>query len=230
MFSFYFWGLWWCCWIGLRFLIFYFLVVYCLFHDLPTFFFLSKIFPPHLMSVSSSQVSLSIFHSHTSFLPHTNCLPLRQPLPRHLATFLAHSEEADRELTYVCHRMLCVSYLVFMFSCSYLLVFSQHSSLLLSEFVTVGAGVGICHLFFSARSLLSRHGCPLSLSTSGNLASWTQESWLQRSVHIRKHGRQYCINFTFKQTYLAATNIGFWLRDLHLFYRDICKLPNVLQR
>lgn len=72
----------------LRILIFCFLLV--LFVPWPIYFILSlKNLPPHTLSVSSSSVSLSIFHSLILFFcSRTNCLPLRPPLPCHLATFL----------------------------------------------------------------------------------------------------------------------------------------------
>lgn len=66
------------------FFAFYFSLVYCLFHDLPIFFFLSNLSPS--FTVSSSPVSLSIFL--ILLFSYTNCLPLRQRLPCHLGTFL----------------------------------------------------------------------------------------------------------------------------------------------
>lgn len=96
----------------LHILIFCFSLVYFFFHDLSTFFFRSKISPPHTLSASSSSVSLSILHSlKLLFRSGTNCLPLRLPLPCHLATFL-FSLSLRLELTYVCRHMLYASYSV----------------------------------------------------------------------------------------------------------------------
>lgn len=115
----------------LHFLIVHFLQTSSLFHDLPTFFFLKNL-PPHLQSPSSSPASLSIFRSlildFSLALIASLCVSLSLATQPPFSLSLSHSDDANRELTCVCHHMLYVSHSVFSCACIYC-IFS-HSYLL----------------------------------------------------------------------------------------------------
>lgn len=91
--------------------------------------------PPHTLSASSSSVSLSILHSLILlFRSRTNCLPLRLPLPCHLATFLfSRSLRRGWQRANICmpSHVVCVIFCAScvpasIFSQSYLLIFSHN--------------------------------------------------------------------------------------------------------
>ena len=123
----------------------YFILVYCLFHDLPTP-------PPFTVCLLFPGVTFDLFTlSYLFSLSHTNCLPLRRSLPCLLATFLfSLSLRCGWQRANICvpSHVVCVTFLIFwvpaaLISRSHRLIFSHTPHSWCLEFVAVGASLGI---------------------------------------------------------------------------------------